>query len=230
MLNTTPSAILDGDNSSLQGTDKTDETKPNNNESLGIIPDASVIWGDANNKVQDMGYTEWKDKRITASLYDVLSNEKNNSLFAISVGFELRDEFVYNGKSIAAYAAEADNERLRCDKLGQLLKLGDSLKYGEALYKTGTPTGENWTKELYEETVETTIGRDLIAKYIVDGELLKEKLESDIANYYESEPCRIAYEVACEAYYQFVIDAAIEQLEEQNIKYEIRNENKVMYF
>ena len=225
-----PPTVLGGNNSSLQGTDKTDEGNSNNNESSSVIPDASVIWGNANDEPEDMGYIEWNGKNVSSSLYDVLSSERsNNSLIAIGVEFELDNKFVYNGKSIAEYAIEADNERLRYDKLGQLLKLGDSLKYGEALYKTGTPIGEKWTKELYEETVET-IGKDLIEKYIVNGEFLKEKLESDIANYDGFEPCCIAYETACEAYYKIVIKAAVEQLDKQSIKYEKRNETELILY
>lgn len=224
LFTTPPPTILDGDNSSLQGTDKTDETNSNNNESVGITPDAPVIWGVANGESQDMGFSTWNGKTITMSLYDVLSDEKNkNSLIAIGVAFELDDKFVYNGKSIAEYNAEADNEHLYYNKLGELLKTGDSLKYGEALYKTGIPTGEKWAKQLYDETVER-IGKDVLAKYIVDGEFLREKLESDMDEYdLEHRPCRVAYEVACEAYYQSAIDAAIEQLENQNINYERRN-------
>lgn len=224
LFKTPPPTILDGDNSMLQGTDKTDEANSNINESAGITPDAPVIWGIANSESQDMGLSTWNGKTITVSLYDVLSDKNNkNSLIAIGVAFELDDKFVYNGKSIAEYNAEADNEHLYYNKLGELLKTGDTLKYGEALYKTGTPTGEKWAKQLYDETVER-IGKDVLAKYIVDGEFLKEKLESDIDEYdLERRSYRVAYEVACEAYYQFVIDAAIEQLENQNIYCERRN-------
>lgn len=65
------------------------------------------------------------------------------------------------------------------DKLGHLLKLGDMLKYGEALYTTGTPDGEKWSQELYEQKV-AIIGEDIIAKYIVDGEFLRDKVEADM--------------------------------------------------
>ncbi len=223
LINSIPPAILDGENSSLQETDKTDETKSNNNEASSVIPDATVIWGNANDEVEDVGFVEWNDKLITSSLYNVLSDEKNNNiLIAIGVGFDLDNKFVYNGKTIAEYAVEADNERLLYDKLGQLLKLGDSLKYGEDLYKTGTPTGERWAKEFYEETVEN-FGKDLLEKYIVNGEFFKEKLESDIANYDKYTPCNDEYKIACENYYQFVIQTAIDGLENQSVNYERRN-------
>jgi hypothetical protein len=53
------------------------------------------------------------------------------------------------------------------------------LKYGDALYTTGTPDGEKWSQELYEREV-ALIGEDIIAKYIVDGEFLRDKVEADM--------------------------------------------------
>ena len=150
-------------------------------------------------------------------------------MIAIGVGFEIDTNFVYNGKSLAEYALEADAERLLGGKLGQLLKLGDSLKYGDALYKTGTPTGEKWSKELYDETVET-IGKDLIAKYIVDGEFLVEKLEADIAACGENKQCLVAYEEARNAFCRSAVNEAVKTLDEKNIKYEIRNETGLVFF
>lgn len=205
------------------------DTSTDNPNADAVIDNPIIIWN-AYSEVQDAGFTEWNGKTITLSLYDALSNENNkDSWLAVGVVFEIDTSFVYNGKTIAEYASEADDERLLLGKLGGLLKLGDSLKYGDALYKTGTPTGEKWTKELYDETVED-IGKDIIAKYIVDGEFLVEKLEADIAMYSENEPCRIAYEEACNAYYEFAVKEAIKILENQNIKYEIRNEAELVFF
>ena len=199
---------------------------PNTDE---VIDNPIILWN-VYSEVQDAGFTEWNGKTITPSLYDVLSDEKSkDSLIAVVVGFEIDTTFVYNGRSLAEYALEADNERLNCGKLGALLKLGDSLKYGEALFTTGTPAGEKWSKELYDETIED-IGEDLIAKYIVDGEFLAEKLEADIAACSENEPCRIAYEEACNAFYLTAVDGTIKLLEEQNISYEKRNETELVFF
>lgn len=194
------------------------------------VIDGSIILGNDYSEIRDAGFTEWNGKTITLSLYDTLSDMKNkDSLIAIGVDFKIDTNFVYNGKSLAEYALETDAERLLCGKLGQLLKVGHSLKYGEALYKTGTPTGEKWAKELYDKTVET-IGKDIIAKYIVDGEFLVEKLESDIATCSKNEPCRIAYEEARNAFYQTAVDGAVKLLEEQNINYEKRNKTELVFF
>ncbi len=230
LSHTRPPAVPDGDSASLRGTDQSEETTPHDTAPEDVIPSAPVIWGDAHGELQDMGFIQWNGKTVTVSLYDILSDEKSkNSLIAIDVGFELDDQFVYNGKTLAEYAAEADQEELRHGKLGLLLKLGDSLKYGDALYKTGTPAGEKWAKEYYEETVEK-IGKDLIAQYIVDGAFLKEKLEADLANGNEAEPCRIACEAARKAYYQFVVDAAIEQLGQRNIRCGRRSATGIMIY
>ena len=205
------------------------DTSKDNHTTDSVIDNPIILWN-AYSEVQDAGFTEWNGKTITLSLYDALSNTKNkDSLIAIGVGFEIDTNFVYNGKSLAEYALEADAERLLGGKLGQLLKLGDSLKYGDALYKTGTPTGEKWSKELYDETVET-IGKDLIAKYIVDGEFLAEKLEADIAACSENEPCRIAYEEALNAFYRSAVDGVVKTFDEKNINYEIRNETGLVFF
>ena len=230
LFKTTPPAIFDDGNTSQQDTQTGDEPSSNSSEVVDVTPDAPIIWGNVDSDIQDAGYIEWNGKTITLPLYEVLSSEKTeNSLIAIAIGFEVDDKFVYNGKSLAEYAAEEDNERSYYGKMGQLLKLGDSLKYGEALYKTGTPTGEKWAKELYEEIV-NNLGTELIEKYIVDGEFLKEKLEFDIANCKGQETCRIAYEVARQAYYQFVVEAAITELEMQNISYDRRNDTELVFY
>ena len=212
----------------LQNPTQQDTSKDNHNTDT-VIDNPIILWN-AYSEVQDAGFTEWNGKTITLFLYDALSDTKNkDSLIAIGVGFEIDTNFVYNGKSLAQYALEADAERLLGGKLGQLLKLGDSLKYGDALYKTGTPTGEKWSKELYDETVET-IGKDLIAKYIVDGEFLVEKLEADIAACGENKQCLIAYEEARNAFCRFAVNEAVKTLEGKNINYEIRNETGLVFF
>lgn len=66
------------------------------------------------------------------------------------------------------------------EKLGQLLKQGDSLKYGEMLYTTGTPDGERWDEKFYWQRIEF-YGEELLAEYIVNGEFMREKVEADMA-------------------------------------------------
>ena len=227
LIGTTPPTVLDEEKNNSSISSQQDTNKPNN--SVGVTSDATIIWGNAS-EFQDMGFTEWNGKPLTFSLSDALSNEKNkSSLFAIGVSFELDEKFIYEGKSLAEYSAEVDKEHLLDNRLGELLKVGDELKYGEALYKTGTPDGKKWAKELYDETVER-IGKDLLAKYIVNGEFLKDKLESDIVEDNIQKPCKIAYEKALNAFYKSTIDKSIEQLKKQNINYERTNETTLVFF
>lgn len=219
LFGTTPPTTLDGEKLDGSNSSQQDTDKPNN--SVGVTPDATIIWGNAS-EFQDMGFGEWNGKQITIPLSEALSDEKNKeSLFAIGVSFELDEKFIYNGKSLAEYSAEVDKEHLLYNRFGELLKVGDELKYGEALYKTGTPDGKKWAKELYDETVER-IGEDLLTKYIVNGEFLKEKLESDIAAYDAEENSRKNRDDAVNAYYAFIANEVAKQLKEQNVSCEVR--------
>ena len=88
-------------------------------------------------------------------------------------------DYVFAGKTLKEYESEMNEERNLPEKLLGLKKLGDSLKYGTALYETGTPDGEKWTRSLYEETVRE-FGEEFLNKYIVDGQFLKDKVDQDI--------------------------------------------------
>lgn len=124
-----------------------------------------------------------KTKRIIAAVTAAIITATSSSLMSV-----FADE---NGGSDLGFVssgakAETDNnetvisEAQLYDKLGQLLKDGDSLKYGEALYTAGTPDGEKWTKEFYEQRVDF-YGEEFLAKYIVNGEFLRDKVVSDMA-------------------------------------------------
>lgn len=188
-----------------------------------VTPDAPVIWGTVSGEIQDAGYTQWNGKRVTMSLHTVLSDEKNkNSIIAVGVGFELDNKFVFNGKTIEEHNAEADRKQQILNSMGALFKMGDELKFGEALYKTGTPDGKKWAKQFYDETVEY-IGEDVLKTYIVDGEFFKDKLESDMENYTDHITSREACDEAIEAYYDLVAKQTSEQLRERNIPSEVRD-------
>ena len=137
----------------------------------------------------------------------------------------LHKNYIYNGKTLSEYEREADNEDIEFGKLSQLLKWGDELKRGEDLYKTPGPDGTKWAKEFYDEKVKF-FGEDFLAKYIVDGEFLKEKVEADIQNYKHT--CRTEYDVACDAYYEYIVEETIKKLEKENINYE-RNVSREFY-
>lgn len=140
-------------------------------------------------------------------------------------------DFTYDGKTLAEWAVEADNERILPEKMLQLLKQGDELKYGTALYETGTPDGIKWDRSFYEERV--AFFGDLLDKYIVNGQFLRNELENDIAalqsinvttpdgitttTYSGEASVRKQYSLAYNAYLDTILPAMIERLTENGI-------------
>lgn len=119
-------------------------------------------------------------KQMTWELSGALNEYDDDSVFAVSLlttGGSL--DYVYNGRTIIEMYNEEEMYLGEITSLEDLLKSGDELKYGEMLYTTGTPDGVKWAKEYYDRTVES-IGEEILNKYIVNGEFLKEKLEADI--------------------------------------------------
>ena len=136
--------------------------------------------GDANAK----GESGW---RMSDTLTEALAEAENgNKRLAILVSPILRGKafraFLYQGRTYSEWEAYASACFDEIERRQMLLKLGDALKYGEALYTTGTPEGERWSKELYEKTV-SEFGEDFLARYIVNGELKKDLLEQEIEQY-----------------------------------------------
>ncbi len=190
----TPSSITSAD----PETDSSDVTTPEQ------MPDLPVVWSDGVD-FRALGYwehdvQEWNGKSISDKLYDALNKNDENCLFAVTAEyFWSEDKAVYNGKTVAQYREEArakEHELFVLEKL--LLDNGDDLKYGEALYQTGTPDGVQWGERLYKETV-SMIGQDTIDKYIVDGVFLKDELLLDI------EKVKEEYNTAYQAYEQAYI-------------------------
>ena len=193
----------------LLGLDDTDsnqssENEENNNEAVVS---------------QDVGFGQtWNGKPVSSELYTVFSkNTDVDAVIAISPQFKNNENYKYNGKTIAEYSEEVRSNNLLDEKLRQILKEGDELKYGELLCTTGTPDGIKWSQELYEQRVEF-YGEEFLAKYIVNGEFLKDKVEADIADF-STEP-HTALAEAIKAYKKAMIQEAIEQLKKQNIKYD----------
>ena len=118
-----------------------------------------------------------KAKRIIAAVTALLLTTASSSFASVIADSD--SGFVSTTASTAANDESDISDAQLYEKLAQLLKQGDMLKYGEALYTTGTPDGEKWTKELYEQRVEF-FGEDLLSKYIVDGEFLRKSVESDM--------------------------------------------------
>ncbi len=186
-----------------------------------------IVWAEEEkiegDTVSSLDYrVEWNGKQIHNRLWGALEKDENNdnSLFAVSAYYgKLDGQFVYNGKTLAQYEEEAQGKRL--DHLYQLLKEGEALKYGAALYQSGTPDGEKWSKELYDKTV-AEYGEDMLSEYIVDGVFLIDKVSQDIPEAEkEFEDARKAFERACAAYRAHVYEGTLKQLESQGINYEL---------
>ena len=151
----------------------------------------------------------WMSDTLTEALAEA---ENGNKRLAILVSPILRGKafraFLYQGRTYSEWEAYASACFDEMGRRQRLLKLGDALKYGEALYTTGTPEGERWSKELYEKTV-SELGEDFLARYIVNGELKKDLLEQEIEQY-DAEYRRV-YEI-----YGELADAFREELAQMN--------------
>lgn len=165
-----------------------------------------VIWAEDMAAVNEFceEFTVWhKFDSVGYRLYEALDSGDDDDIFAILARPALDYTFTYNGKTVAEYYSDMCNERNLPEILAQLQKEGDALKYGEALYQTGTPSGEKWAQSWYEERIQY-YGDALLGKYIVNGEFLCEKLERDIA---EAKTRNTATEV-----YKKALGAYLEQL------------------
>ena len=170
----------------------------------------------------DSLYVKWNGKEVMSNLYDVLRKPSDEVLpinFKLSMSPDYN--FEYKGKKLSDYANANYNEEM--NKLKDLLMYGNQLQYGETIYTTGMPDGTKRTKEWYEERVEY-FGEELLSKYIVDGKFLDENLRADINELTKNN--RTVYKEAEKAYYSYISDEAIKQLDEQNIRYEYLIEPK----
>lgn len=120
-------------------------------------------------------YVVWNGMLVSLNLYNALIEAEDSQEFIIIVADSNNESFydyVYEGKTYAEYEAEREELLNLAGKVGQLLKDGEYLKYGELLYTEGY-----WSKELYDKTIEF-YGEELINKFIVDGVFLKDDAET----------------------------------------------------
>ena len=187
-------------------------------------PTYNILWKEAEEDMStgEIAVDTQMGKTIEWGLKKTLENLPQNTKVAVAAYPYMTDpNFVWNGKSLKEYSDAFDAERSMLNKLGSLAKMGNMLKYGEALL-TGTPDGEKWSKELYEETI-AYYGEELISKYIVNGEFLKDQLEADIEIMSGEGSAYYAYESACAAYNAYALDEAEKQLAAHSIDYDASN-------
>lgn len=115
---------------------------------------------------------------ISNTFYNKYNRMSDSDILDIYIVPSINWEYEYNGNTINDYYVIMSNIRVELDKMGTLLKMGEDLKYGEALCTTGNAEGIKWDTNLYNETV-SSIGDELIKTYIVNGEFLKDDLEND---------------------------------------------------
>ena len=162
----------------------------------------------------------WNGKLLGYTLWSLLQTNTDGKTLEIAAYPQPNKTAVYNGKTLAAYDAAAEEEREMPEKLTQLLKLGDDLKYGEALCETGTPEGELWARDLYNERV-AYFGEELLNRYIVDGEFLADELKAEIERARTEHTAQDTYEQACTACVQALLAQAKDEYTAQGTESEI---------
>lgn len=181
-----------------------------------LQPGEQITIGSAYSSEETMFYW-WKNRvNMSGRLYWALEDDPDGE-FAVTAVYRPATanitSFVYEGKTLAEWGIGAVEAMLLPDKMVQLLKMGDSLKYGTALYETGTPDGEKWDKGWYEDRI-AFFGEELLDRYLVDGEFLREELEQDLENYDNSAEIEAeeAYGRAFAAYLETVLPEAVQKL------------------
>ena len=175
----------------------------------------------------DTGMTEgfcnfwWKNKlTMDGPLYWKLQEDPEGVIPVTAVYRPATAEitsFLYEGKTLSELAIAAEEERFMPEKMMMLLKMGDDLKYGDALCETGNADGVKWDRNYYEDQV--SFFGTLLDRYITDGTFLREELEADIAAY-QTTAARDTYADAFHAYMESFIPAAGAVLSENGIQWE----------
>ena len=195
-----PTVINNSGNSENNSAIKNNATEIPENSTTNIPENdaTKIIWADSANQDNE-GIKGINGNWMSYGLHNAFEGASKTDVFAVLARPKEDFTFQYEGKSIEEYYLAMDEEKGLPGKLRQLSKHGDALKYGEALYTTGTPNGERWTKGLYEKRVRF-YGEDILNQYIIDGEFLKDKLEADIVKAENSNNATLAYKEAKNAY------------------------------
>ena len=174
-----------------------------------------VIWSSG---TDNSSIVFWSGKQISYALWEVLQQNSPDCLIGIEMRPRVNDSFVYNGKPLREYEADALRERQLPDKLYELLKLGNMLKYGSEIYTDGTPDGEKWSKEYYDEQV-AYFGEDMLSRYIVGNEFLEERVRDDIETAKNDTSAQDAYTAARQTAIQHALDEGEQALMDQQISF-----------
>ncbi len=180
--------------------------------------DADQQGGTAGDPDDDFAMGTWQGKTVTGQLLEWLPNAEATDVLPMvwaKPGIDMT--YVYKGKTLQQYWDASEEERALPEQLASLYKLGDELKYGEALYTTGTPDGKKWAEALYRETV-AYIGQELLDQYIVEGEFQKDALWDVLENKTFAHAAQAEWSDALEAYRADALDKAKGVLLQQGLE------------
>ena len=184
--------------------DDSDHDDPDNNQGGNVDHDRPQII----DPDDDFAVGAWQGKQVTGQLLEWLQNADAADMLPMvwaKPGIDM--SYHYKGETLQQYWNAAEAERKWPERMASLYKMGDSLKYGEALYTTGTPDGEKWEEELYWEVV-TYIGQELLDRFIVEGVFLKEKLWETMKDSEYLYAAQARWTDALEAYREYACSAA----------------------
>lgn len=147
------------------------------------VPLEDILWIEDNqDHIANGGSVALNGWEIDCYLYEVMIRADDTEYIAMIVRKYIPygdNSFVYKGATFWELRDKQDELFEELEKLRIFIKQSESLKYGELLYTTGTPDGERWTKEGYDEAI-AYYGEEFIAKYIVDGQVNHGLLDEDI--------------------------------------------------
>lgn len=155
----------------------------------------------------DSAYEMFCGKHVTEQLRRNFESAADTDVFGVLCLPPIDMSYKVGGKTLKELYDAIDDERILTDRLYSLLKQGDDLKYGDKLCTEGRPDGIRWDKNYYKETVEY-IGKDILAKYIVDGEFLRGRLEADIKEAEKSKKGEKAFAAYESARFQYLKELA----------------------
>ena len=125
---------------------------------------------------------DWNGWVIDWDLQSAMASAGEHTVLAVRVETKERvalNAFSHDGSTYNKLQSEL---RLCWNKifaLNELYQMRDLLKYGEALYTTGTPDGVKWTEDQYRYTI-AYVGANAVEKYFVDGQFRHQLWQRDV--------------------------------------------------
>lgn len=168
--------------------------------------------------VSDCAILRWNNKLdVSGALYYAMQADPSGTFSVIAsyrpATAEITD-FTYEGKTLSEWAVASEDARFTLQKMHELLKQGEELKLGTALYETGLSDGTKWDRRLYEDKV--AYYGELLDKYIVNGEFLRDELQKDMNDFVVSDAVD-KYALAYNAYLETILPEILQELSQSGI-------------